>query len=60
MRASIDKLAIEISIDDPGAYAKPFSTEGTANFLPGEDLLEYICNQNNIDLEHIDAPAQLP
>jgi hypothetical protein len=28
--------------------------------LPGEDLLEYIRNDNNIDLEHIDAPAQLP
>lgn len=59
-RTSLENMSIDITIDDPGAYAKPFSTEGSANLLPGEDLLEYICNENNIDLQHIDAPAQLP
>ena len=59
-RTSSDEMAIEVMIEDPGAYAKPFTTEGSASLLPGEDLLEYICNENNIDLQHIDAPAQLP
>ena len=59
-RTALDKMEIEVTIDDPGAYAKPFTTAGSANLLPGEDLLEYICNENNIDLQHIDAPAQLP
>ena len=46
----MDKMEIEVTIDDPGAYTKPFTTAGSASLLPGEDLLEYICNENNIDL----------
>lgn len=59
-RTAADTMEIEVTIEDPGTYAKPFTTAGTANLLPGEELLEYICNEYNIDLEHIDAPAQLP
>ena len=43
----------------PGAYEKPFTVAGAARIQEGE-ILEYICNEYNIDLEHIDAPAQLP
>jgi hypothetical protein len=28
--------------------------------MPGGELLEYICQENNIDLEHISGPARLP
>ncbi|MES2627313.1 MAG: hypothetical protein V4628_18650 [Pseudomonadota bacterium] len=59
-RTDVEKMNIEVTIEDPGTYAKPFTTKGDANLLPGEDLLEYICNENNIDLQHVDAPAQLP
>jgi hypothetical protein len=53
-------LSIEVTIDDPGTYHKPFTTQGRARLLPGEELLEYVCQENNIDLIHVDAPAQLP
>ena len=26
----------------------------------GDELIEYICQENNIDLVHVNAPAQLP
>ncbi len=59
-RTDLGNMTIEVTIDDPGAYTKPFTTVGRARLQPGEDLLEYICQENNIDLVHVNAPAQLP
>jgi hypothetical protein len=51
---------MEVTIEDPGTYTKPFTTVGRARLMPGEELMEYVCQENNIDLEHVNAPAQLP
>jgi len=58
-RTDMDNMTIEVTIDDPGTYTKPFTTTGTARLQQGE-ILEYICQENNIDLVHVNAPAQLP
>ena len=47
-----------VTIDDPGAYSKPFTVTFTARLRPGDELLEYICNENNQDVEHIHGPTQ--
>jgi hypothetical protein len=47
------------TIYDPGAYEKPFTVKFNATLRPGEDLMEYICNENNQDVEHIRGPAGL-
>jgi hypothetical protein len=47
------------TIIDPGAYAKPFTIKFNATLRPGWDLMEYICNENNQDVEHIRGPAGL-
>ena len=59
-RTDMNTLNIEVTIDDPGAYTKPFTTQGRARLMPGEELMEYVCQENNIDLIHVNAPAQLP
>jgi len=48
-----------ITITDPGAYKKPFTVKFTATLRPGWDLMEYICNENNQDVEHLKGPAGL-
>jgi hypothetical protein len=58
-RTDMDNMAIEVMIDDPETYTKPFTTTGRATLQQGE-ILEYICQENNIDLIHVNAPAQLP
>jgi hypothetical protein len=58
-RTDLGNLNIEVTIDDPGAYTKPFTTVGRARLQAGE-ILEYVCQENNIDLVHVNAPAQLP
>ena len=37
----------KVTIDDPGAYTKPFTVTFQAKYNPGDDLHEYICNENN-------------
>jgi hypothetical protein len=45
-------LSIEITIDDPGAYQKPFAYTVTSTLVPDEDLLEYFCSDNEKDAQH--------
>ncbi|HEY6509225.1 MAG TPA: hypothetical protein VIY56_14490 [Vicinamibacterales bacterium] len=57
-RTSAGTLVNQITIDDPGAYSRPFTVTFTATPAVGMELLEYICNENNQDLEHISGPTQ--
>jgi len=58
-RTSMGKLENVTTIDDPGAYTKPFTIKFTATLRPGWELMEYICNENNQDVEHIRGKAGL-
>ena len=40
-------MDIEITIDDPKAYTKPWTGQQQLAFQPDTELLEYICNENN-------------
>lgn len=47
-------LRLELTVDDPKFYTRPFTY--TRTWLlgpPNETLPEYACNENNIDREHI-------
>jgi len=56
-RKSLGTMEMEILIDDPGAYAKPFKVSWMVGLMPGEDLMEYICQENNQDVQHIQGPS---
>jgi hypothetical protein len=57
-RTNLGTLVNEVTIDDPGAYSKPFKVTFTAQFLPGEEIMEYICQENEQDSKHIQGPAR--
>jgi hypothetical protein len=60
-RTSRTTLQNEITIDDPGAYARPFTVRFTAEAPPaGDELQEYICNENNMDVSHLQGPTGPP
>jgi hypothetical protein len=58
-RTTPNTLVNQITIDDPGAYSKPFTVTFIAMLRPGEELLEYICNENNQDIAHIQGPPTI-
>ena len=59
-RTDRGNIRIEVTIDDPGAYTKPFTTVGRARLMPGDELMEYICNENDQDRGHYSGPPHLP
>jgi hypothetical protein len=46
-------LEVEVTIDDPGAYASPWTKRSIWDFAPQEDVLEYICTENNKAAQHL-------
>jgi hypothetical protein len=52
-RPDLGHLDFDATIDDPGAYTKPFTMHGHSTLQTGTDLMEYICNENNLDVSHI-------
>ena len=52
-RPTFNVLDYEVTIDDPGAYTKPFTLYGHHPYADDTELLEYICNENNQDVSHI-------
>jgi hypothetical protein len=50
----------EVTIEDPGSYSHPFTVRFTARLRPNEELMEYICQENEQDAKHILGPARLP
>ena len=46
-------LHYDVTIDDPHAYTKPWSTSYTIPWAAGAELYEYICQENNRDLGHM-------
>jgi len=52
-RRDYGNLDIEVTIDDPGAYAKPWVSKRLSTLETGIDISEYICNENNSDVLHL-------
>jgi len=52
-RTDYDDLKYEITIDDPGAYTKPWSGGFMIRWSPDEEMYEYMCQENNRDVRHM-------
>ncbi len=47
VRRTVGQMDIEITIDDPKAYTRPWNVTQRLALQPDTELLEYICNENN-------------
>ena len=52
-RKNFGTMEIQITIDDPKAYTKPWTVTEEVRLVLNTDLLEFICNENNRDLAHL-------
>ncbi len=46
-RKDLGHMVNEVTIDDPGAYSRPFKVSFEAALRVGDEIMEYICNENN-------------
>jgi hypothetical protein len=54
-RSSFGKLEIEITVDDPKAYTKPWTIKLNQPFVADSEMLDYICLENERDFAHFVA-----
>jgi hypothetical protein len=52
-RPTIGRIFIDVTIDDPKAYTKPWDVRLSWDLQPDTDLIESICEENNRDLPHM-------
>jgi len=52
-RPSYGTLAVEVTIDDRGAYTQPFTIRLNQHLSLDTDLLEYACLENEKDVAHL-------
>jgi hypothetical protein len=52
-RPDSNTLRLEATIDDPDYYTKPWTVVTTATWRAGQELMEYICQENNRDMQHL-------
>jgi hypothetical protein len=45
-RPVFGKLEIDVTVDDPKSYTKPFTVRINQRLLPDEEPIEFVCNEN--------------
>jgi len=54
-RTDLGHLDVDVTVEDAGSLTKPWHIHSTWNLAPGEEIEEYICNENNKDVQHLTA-----
>jgi hypothetical protein len=52
-RPSFGTLEIDITIDDPKAYTKPFTVRVNHQLMVDSEMIEFVCNENEQSTTHI-------
>jgi hypothetical protein len=51
-RVNYGTLEVEVTVDDPRAYTKPWSISLTQRLMPDDELIEFICQENEKSSAH--------
>jgi|SRR5581483_7847594 len=46
-RRDVGHMDLQVTINDPKAYAKPWTVNAKIHLLPDDELIEHICEENN-------------
>jgi len=52
-RRDFGHIDLQITVDDPKAYTKPWTVKLEFTAIPDTDLIEYVCDENEKDLPHL-------
>ena len=54
-RTSYGNMETEITVDDPKAYTKPWTVKVYHKIAPDDEIIEFVCNENERDESHLTA-----
>jgi hypothetical protein len=57
-RPDYGHLEIEVTIDDPKAYTKPWTVTVYQRILPDTELIEFVCQENERDSTHLSGSGR--
>ena len=46
-------LELEATLEDAGTFTKPWKQRSAWYLAPSDDVLEYVCSENNSDPKHM-------
>jgi hypothetical protein len=49
-------MDLEVTLEDPTYYTRPFTLKTQLNLIPDSDVLEFVCGENEKDRAHIGRP----
>jgi hypothetical protein len=52
-RRDFGHIDVEIRYDDPKYYTRSFTNKTTLNLIPDSDIIEFVCTENEKDMEHL-------
>ncbi len=56
-RPTFGTLQIDVTIDDPKAYTRPFTVRVNHRLLVDQEMMEFVCNENERSTKHIEPPS---
>jgi hypothetical protein len=56
-RPTFGTLQIDVTIDDPKAYTRPFTVRVNHRLLVDQEMIEFVCNENERSTNHVAPPA---
>jgi hypothetical protein len=51
-RPDYGRMEVDFTVEDPKAYTKPWTIHVSKRLSPGEELMEFICSENEKDAQH--------
>jgi hypothetical protein len=55
-RPKFGMLDVDVTVDDPKAYTRPWTVSLKQPYVPDSDLLDYVCQENEKDAVHLRGP----
>ena len=52
-RVNYGSLELEVTVDDPKAYTKPWTVRMTQRIMLDTELIEFVCNENDKSVTHL-------
>ncbi len=56
-RRDFGHVQLQVTLEDPKTFTKPFTITLVVNFVPDTEMLEYVCNENERDSAHLVGKA---
>jgi hypothetical protein len=56
-RRNVGTIDLQVTLEDKGAYARPWTVPVTVVLAPDTDLLEYVCNENESRRRALSGPT---